>query len=113
LRSQLTATYMVSDRWFATAFVAQDRVVAKDAKQDLVLDDHWLVGYGASANYYLEDRLVLSATVAEDQYHQTGPYTGFSGGYRQARVALSLSYRILGRFEAPGIIPAQGLPVPR
>jgi hypothetical protein len=93
--------YMVADRWVVTTDVVHMRSLQK-GKDDQVLDDFWTVAYGIDATYYLEDDLQLSLLLREEQSRRT---FSFDKPYqRNGLFILALSYRILGRFAAPGVI---------
>ena len=101
-------SYMVADRWVASADVSHTRFLLTKDSHDRVLADRWGVRYGLSATYYLEDHLELDLFLYEDQGHDA--FASLGGTYqRYGQVVLAATYRILGRFAAPGIIPAESL----
>lgn len=100
--------YMVADRWVASAEVFHTRSLLTKDSHGVVFDDRWLVDYGVSASYYLEDHLALSLFLRENQGHDT--LSGSGGAFQRfGSVLLAMTYRIMGRFDAPGVIPAETL----
>lgn len=68
--------------------------------------DIWSVDYGVSLAWYLEDRLSLDLTA-------TGLQQGTQGGIQFARtdgISVALSYKLAGRLDAPGLMPAIQVP---
>jgi hypothetical protein len=106
--SSVSLAYVMSDRWVASADVGHTRSLLTDSA-DQPFEDRWAVDYGVSASYYLEDHLQLNLFLREDQVRDA--LAGPTGGIYQrfGRVFAALSYRILGRFSAPGAIPAETL----
>jgi hypothetical protein len=100
---ELSLGWDVADRWAATAYVDQARRYFDPS--DGARMDQWAVQYGAVVAYYLEDHLSLQLSVNETQAHDMTE--GMSSAYqRQGAVALGLSYRFLGAFDAPGVFEA-------
>lgn len=101
-------SWMVSDRWEVAGSASYQRGQA--GNQDSPQPDSWSWRYGIQATWYVEDRLALTFNVDEIQWKidypgsdplQSDPYQ------RSAQLSLGLSYRILGGFEAPGLIPRE------
>jgi hypothetical protein len=97
-------SWMVADRWAASASVSHLRSFIQGLDDEL-LDDRWLVDYGIDLSYYLEDHVQIGLFLGEDQRHEA-PGDRYS---RDGRAQLMIGYRILGGFSAPGLIPAETL----
>jgi hypothetical protein len=101
-------TWIVADRWLATATARHLRTVDQSS-DGATSEDGWLVSAEMGLSYFLEDRLTLSLRAQENQSEMrwgAGPSGVVRGFNRAGRVLLSLDYRFAGRFHAPGI----GLP---
>jgi hypothetical protein len=100
-------SWMVADRWEASGSGAYDREFVQDHAKG-VLNDEWSWNYGVSGTWYIEDRLQLTLSAQETQAHSgASPFGG--NQYRSGGVTLALTYRILGGFGAPGLIPHESL----
>jgi hypothetical protein len=60
--------------------------------------DAWAVYYGASASFYLEDRVQLRLALNEQQQARNSG----SASDRALNFVLGISYRIAGRLAVPG-----------
>ncbi len=103
------ATWLVADRWLANAKVEQQ---AYAEGRSSPRPRQWLVTYGASLGYFLEDRWLVSLETVAQQNRDEGffgaPFYGRRHIYR-----LGITHRVWGVLEAPGIIPIQRLSPPR
>jgi hypothetical protein len=110
------ATMLISDRWFASLFWSQLRNVRRDTDTDITRDDSWQIQYGLNATWYIEDRLQLVAGATDLQESQNAWYS-LGGPFNYFRhtqqFSLALTYRFMGSFAAPGLIPAENLAGPR
>jgi outer membrane scaffolding protein for murein synthesis (MipA/OmpV family) len=84
--------------------------VRQDAATGVTRQDQSDVSYGASLSWYLEDHLQLVAGAADDQFHQRG-VNNYS--QRSQQFTFALTYRFMGSFAAPGLMPAENLRGPR
>jgi hypothetical protein len=99
-----SVTGVLADRWLASLFLTQSRSLSRHASPlgDVIDFDDWGWSYGLSWNYYLEDRLSLQFVISESQAKH-GSYQ-YSSHQRSAGLNLGLTYRFLGRYQAPGIL---------
>jgi hypothetical protein len=95
--SQLRASYVIAERWGASARVAHRRETVGD---DLTLWEGWFFTAGIDVVYDIEDHLQAVLSIADQQSHFDGSDT-FS---RNQRVSLGLSYLFSGGLDAPGLI---------
>jgi hypothetical protein len=100
---------MIADHWEANGFVDYDRSLLQD--ETSTLDDRWSWVYGLSATWYIQDQLQLTFFAREQQVDQQPlSFTNPSHGYTRAgSISLALTYRILGGFGAPGLIPHESI----
>lgn len=99
-----TVTALLADRWLVRFYLWQTRVVRRHstAAGEVTDSDDWAWSYGAAWTHYLEDRLSLQLTVSETQ-QKHGSFQ-YSNHQRGAGLSLGLTYRFLGRYQAPGIL---------
>jgi len=102
-------SWMIADHWEANGFVDYDRSLLQD--ETSTLDDRWSWVYGLSATWYIQDQLQLTFFAREQQVDQQPlSFTNPSHGYTRAgSISLALTYRILGGFGAPGLIPHESI----
>ena len=96
---------MLADRWVATVMVSQ--FAQSEVADSVRLSPAWQIHGTAQLSYFFEDSWSLSAGLDHTQYR---PVTTISGvavtpnGYvRQTQIVIGLTYRPVGRFEAPGL----------
>jgi len=103
--SAASLSWFVADRWSATVFASQYRSYFSPRGRDGVLtNDAWDTAVGTGVAYYLEDHTSLSLSVSESQTRvDNGSYPprAFT---RDGSVDLRISYRFLGRLDAPGLM---------
>ncbi len=97
--------WMVADRWVAAASFAQSRHLLHRGGD--VLEDDWSWFYGVSLSYFLEDHLQVTLATQEVQDHLSFGVDDIFD--RSGHFSLSIGYRILGRFGAPGLIAAEAI----
>lgn len=116
LRTWGRLAWLMTDRWIVSGSVSQARTLLQDDSStfgDPVRDeDSWSWSYALGATYYFEDRLGMTLRLDESQFHLASSYQQ-SLIQRSGQISLALSYRILGSFDAPGLIPHEGLSVTR
>jgi len=103
-------SWMIADHWEASGFADYQRLLLQD--QTSTLDDRWSWIYGLSATWYIQDQLQLTVFAREQQMHQQIPSFFSPAGATYTRagsISLALTYRILGGFGAPGLIPHESL----
>ena len=105
LSSALALTNVLADRWVATVMVSQ--FAQSEVADSVRLSPAWQIHGTAQLSYFFEDSWSLSAGLDHTQYR---PVTTISGvavtpnGYvRQTQIVIGLTYRPVGRFEAPGL----------
>jgi len=105
LNSALSLTNVLADRWVATASVTQ--VAESDVIDEVRASPAWTVHGVAQLSYFFEDSWSITAGL---DHTQARPLVSFNetalppGGYmRETQVVLGLTYRPVGRFEAPGL----------
>jgi len=100
-----TVTALLADRWLASLSLSQSRAVRRRSTPigDVTDADDWGWSYGASWLCYIEDRLSLELAISESQTkHRSFPQ--YATYQRGAGMSVGLSYRFLGRYQAPGIL---------
>lgn len=116
LNSFASVTYEISDRWQWTAQTEFRRdYVTRPTGRPESSTSEWGAAWSASLDYFLEDHVLLTLGVWEQQarYRNSAPaYLSSNGVYsREDRVQLGVSYRFLGGLDAPGVIaPVQLMP---
>ena len=102
--NRASVSWFVADRWSASASFTQQRDYFRPRDYHGALAyDRWMTQAGAGIAYYLEDRTSLTLTLSETQERvQYSPYSP-RALFRDGRVSLGLSYRFLGRLDAPGL----------
>jgi hypothetical protein len=102
------AVHIVADRWLVQAGAGHQRWThLGGVSSPLGTDEGWLIQYGADLIYYLEDRAQLRLSASEFQARNDDfvigstvrPFT------RESRISLVFSYHLLGRVDAPGVMP--------
>jgi hypothetical protein len=103
--NRASVSWFVADRWLASAALDQSRKYFRPRGAGEALEiDEWQTQAQASVAYYLEDRTSLALTLQQQQARSTyAPYEGRAFS-RYSYVSLGISYRFLGRLEAPGLI---------
>jgi hypothetical protein len=111
LSSALALTNVLADRWVATATVTQ--FASSEVVDSVRLSPAWQIHGTAQLSYFFEDSWSISAGI---DHTQARPVTIISGvaatpnGYiRNTQIFLGLTYRPVGRFEAPGLHVAERL----
>jgi len=104
LLSSLALTYVLADRWVAMGGVTQSAtsVVADSTR----LSPGWSVGASAQLSYFFEDSWSVTAGVSQIQIRPmftSGGSSAPQGFLRQSQIVIGLTYRPVGRFEAPGL----------
>jgi hypothetical protein len=102
--SSAFGTWLVSDRWYATAQFAHG-LTAPGSGWDRHAD-RWSLNYGASVSYFLEDSWAISLFAGQNQSHAPG---GFS---RQETLTLGISYQVSGLLNAAGLFQPMRLTPP-
>ena len=104
LASVATATSLLADRWLASASLQHQRRVHRSSPNGIEVTDtdEWRAAYSVSGSYYLEDRLNLQLALTGNQGHSRSPFSESSGW--STGIQLSLGYRIMGRYNAPGTL---------
>ncbi len=93
------AVWFVADRWEADVRFVHEREWFRPRGADRSTIDEWMVRYGATVAYYIEDHTTISATLDEMQSH-FGYFDSFS---RSGRLAIGLTYRFWNAADAPGL----------
>ena len=88
--------WLVADRWLAQASVQQFREIRET--NNLTVRDDWWWSYGVGLVYYFEDRFAVQLAASEQQSDQS------SVNYRFSNISLGVTYRLMGRFRAPGMM---------
>ena len=103
--SGVSVSWFVADRWSASAALDQfRRYFQPRAAGGALTTDTWQTQAQAGVAFYLEDRTSLSLAVSERQTRpQIDRYSG-RAFYRDSYVSLGISYRFIGRLDAPGLI---------
>jgi hypothetical protein len=108
-RTDLSATWLVADRWIGSAFLSQDWFDA-DRIGDSLLGNRTTWEYGAGVSYYIEDSLLLTLAakaLQQDFERFEAPPSPSSSSFRRSQsVSLGLTYFFAGWFAAPGMYPA-------
>jgi hypothetical protein len=103
--NRASVSWFMADRWLASAALDQSRSYFRPRDAGGAPDtDEWQTQAQAGVAFYLEDRTSIALTVQQQQVQSAhDPYYGrvFS---RDSYVNLSISYRFLGRLDAPGLI---------
>lgn len=99
VESSGSATWLIADRWQAVGSVAQQRLYySPRGGRGLPCSPTWRVACGGSFGYYVEDHVLLTLSLSEVQL------SGYRYAYeRDNTVSLGVTYRFLGRLEAPGL----------
>ncbi len=97
--------WAITDRWYASGGVSQQRTLFKDARTGWIWADSWDCNLSGSIRYEIGDHLQLVGSVGDSQRRATwhappgGPQ---SRSYRHGRgFGLGLTYRFAGRFFSP------------
>ena len=99
--------YLVSERWLASATLSHD-LARRRSNLRATGADHAYWTYGLSVGFYLQDRLLLSATAFDTQDWTRGSRSVSHRFNRNGGVDLSVTYRVAGRFSAPGYFTGPG-----
>lgn len=97
--------HVVADRWVASATATH--LVASRREGDVRVHPNWQVTALFQLAYFVEDALAITAS---EQLLQARPLvisspgpTTTDGFFRQSELRIGLTYRPVGRFEAPGL----------
>ena len=102
--SQGSATFLIADRWLARAGLGHSRRLRKITVNgdEQAIEDAWNWVYGGQVDYYVEDRLGLNLGIFGDYSHgRSLPTTGTNSNLV---INLGLSYRLIGRYHATGLL---------
>ncbi len=99
VESSASATWLIADRWQAVGSVVQRRLYySPRGWRGIPYFPAWRVSYGGSLGYYVEDHVLLTLSLSEAQLSE------YRYAYeRDNAVSLGVTYRFLGRVEAPGL----------
>jgi hypothetical protein len=108
--AQARLVWLVADRWAGGPNVSIDWL-DWDRRTGPTAGDRTTWFYGGSIEYYIEDRVTLFVSATEVQRKVRGGAggggLGTDGSYvRDGRVSVGFSYRLSGRFAAPGFFEA-------
>ncbi len=100
------AIWTIADRWSVTGTAQYSRSYFSPRNSDGALaTDIWAVGYGVTLGYFLEDHVQLTGSVSGSQQRDNLATTSPSSRFTSVgRFKVGVTYRFLGRFEAPGIL---------
>lgn len=104
LQGVASLSWMVSDRWEISGSGVYQRSEAGNGEKAQPESSQWL--YRLQGTWFIEDRLSLSLNASETQWRFEFGSTG-SSFRRSGQLSLQMTYRILGGFEAPGLIPRE------
>ena len=92
-----SASWFVEERWLAAASGSYFRhyQTGDPGRRSF---DQWIVEYGATLTYFVQDHLTATLQVTETQWRP-----GFESFLRQGQVSLGLSYAFWRGFDAPGL----------
>lgn len=96
--SSIVASYIIADRWAASATAAHNRTLVKD--DDGVLLDEWDVTFGARVTYYIENRLRATAGISTAQRRDRRFERVWQGS---DRFDIGLTYAFMRGLDAPGL----------
>jgi hypothetical protein len=103
--NRASVSWLVADRWSASADLSQFRRYFQPPGPGVTLTtDAWQTRAGAGIAYYLEDRTTLSLAVSQLQARSQQVYSSGRSFSRESYFSLGVSYRFLGRLDAPGLI---------
>jgi hypothetical protein len=112
--TSVAGTWLIADRWLAQVSGSHERSwhTPLDAPDVRSSDSDWDARYGASLGWYVEDHLLLSASVQGDHYAYRTNHVNWRPDQRvftrQTQFSLGLSYRFLGRMSAPDLLGPLG-----
>jgi hypothetical protein len=121
--SRVTATYLVADRWLCSVSALQFHNIQRINRSNALerIQDDWGTDLAANLAYYIEDNLALSLQWENQQNKATYRYANYDNQYavfyRQSNynryniVYLGITYHILGKMSAPGVITSSLLPL--
>ena len=105
LSGALSLTNVLADRWVAT--VTASEVTSTQVVEGVRTSPAWTVRGNGQLSYFFEDSWSISAGVNHEQARplfNDGVNPSVPLGYfRQTQVVFGLTYRPVGRFEAPGL----------
>jgi len=91
------ASYVIADRWLASAIAAHGRTLVKD--DDQVLLDEWAVAFQARVTYYIENRLRAMVGIGTTQRRDRRFGDEWQGS---ERFDIGLTYAFMRGLDAPG-----------
>jgi hypothetical protein len=102
-----SATFILADRWLASANLAHSRTVNEDPP-GTTLADSWFFRGGASCEYWVSDHVDLNLQFEQTWSKRLSPYleppTVLAERHEQfGRLSFGLGYRFAGFTEIPGI----------
>lgn len=104
--AQLGGSWHVADRWLASVRSWHSRRYFSPRDSDAWAEDAWSTQQEARLEYFLEDHLSLSVSLADRQFRlrQPGFYGALTEQYNHdQRLSAGIGWRFLGRAEAPGL----------
>jgi hypothetical protein len=108
--SRAAASWLIADRWLAQVSGSHQRSWHTPGRPN-ERQTSWRTQYASSVGWYVEDHVLLSASVGSNQTAlefdrmYPGDLTRHVRAYsRNTSFSLGLSYRFLGRMSAPGLI---------
>ncbi len=103
--NRASVSWLVADRWSASADLTQFRRYFQPPGTGVALTtDAWQTRAGAGIAYYLEDRTTLSLAVSQAQTRSQRVDASGRSFSRDSYFSLGISYRFLGRLDAPDLI---------
>jgi hypothetical protein len=116
--ADLTATYILADRWEILFGVSQTRNVTRYTYPGrLYQENDWSCESNAELAYYIEDHLIAALILSQGQYgslngskYDTYPDFSLARNYSRTYYAtVGLTYHFAGLLDAPGIVPPSTL----
>ncbi len=108
--SSIQASWLVADRWEITGTLDHARYYLRYPASSAYRNrDDWSFGAGATLRYRLEDRTSLYATLEDGQSRSRYEMPSDRSYSRSTRLTAGVSYRFLGRVEAPGLFDPMSL----
>lgn len=102
------ATWLVADRWLASAKLTHSRDTFKPRGGQSYVEDSWKVNYGIQLGWYVEDHTQIAASLVQSQTRSNVfSFPALPGFSRDTRVTIGFSYRFLGALDAPGLTEPQ------
>jgi hypothetical protein len=107
-QSAASVSWLVADRWLATAKLSHSRDSFKPRLGASYVEDSWRVIGGIQLGWYVEDHTQLVASVAQSQGRlRVFGFPEFPGFSRDTWFSVGVGYRFLGALDAPGLAEPQ------